>query len=198
LKNTFNHKNHHSKTKDNIKKKFYIQVITSLLTKFIQSELMELIHSIEPDFEKACVIFDQIGEKIFDEGTLKETDYYKNALQYIVTEEINIHIKNKTNNVLYFCEDDDVETVEKAIDALRIDFPLLHFSRASSTQTDWEQMLLMSLCRHNIIANSSFSWWAAYFNSNVTKLVCYPEKWFGPATSNDTSDLFPEDWIQII
>ena len=56
-------------------------------------------------------------------------------------------------------------------------------------------MLYMSLCRHNIIANSSFSWWGAYFNSNKEKIVCYPSVWFG--NNMDTRDLCPETWIKM-
>jgi len=56
----------------------------------------------------------------------------------------------------------------------------------------------MSGCKHNIIANSSFSWWAAYLNNNHCKIVCYPEKWFGSDIKNDTSDMFPDDWTSIL
>jgi len=60
---------------------------------------------------------------------------------------------------------------------------------------DHEQLLLMSLCSHNIIANSTFSWWGAYFNNNYTKIVCYPSIW--SSLTNDVNDLFPQDWKNI-
>lgn len=63
---------------------------------------------------------------------------------------------------------------------------------------DYEDLLLMSLCKNNIIANSSFSWWAAWFNENVNKKVIAPSKWFGTANSNNnTVDLYCENWIVI-
>jgi hypothetical protein len=57
-------------------------------------------------------------------------------------------------------------------------------------------MHLMSRCRHNIIANSTYSWWAAWLNRNPDKIVIAPRKWF-QVDDFDTKDLFPEGWIRI-
>lgn len=70
-----------------------------------------------------------------------------------------------------------------------------HFIR--DTIVDWQQMLLMSVCDHNIIANSTFSWWGAYFNANPAKIVCRPSIWFGPGVTHNTRDLCPETWVNI-
>ncbi|MFN6038626.1 MAG: alpha-1,2-fucosyltransferase [Bacteroidota bacterium] len=54
----------------------------------------------------------------------------------------------------------------------------------------------MSNCKHNIIANSSFSWWGAWLNNNSEKMVIAPKKWFSDASA-DCKDIVPEDWITI-
>jgi hypothetical protein len=58
-------------------------------------------------------------------------------------------------------------------------------------------MLIMSCCKDNIIANSTFSWWGAYLNNHKDKIVCYPSQWYGPKKNVSTKDLFPEEWIVV-
>ena len=68
-------------------------------------------------------------------------------------------------------------------------------SEGSDSYTD---LCLMSLCSDFIIANSSFSWWGAWLSKAVDKVVCAPEKWFGPENAHhDTSDLLPDEWVII-
>jgi hypothetical protein len=61
--------------------------------------------------------------------------------------------------------------------------------------TDTEELMLMSLCEHNIIANSSFSWWGAWLNQNPNKVVIAPRPWFDFQPTDP--HLIPESWIQL-
>lgn len=125
---------------------------------------------------------------------LKET-YYRRALTYFLKNKELDNLKNI--KVLYFCEDQDIEDIENIIAILKSVFPIVIFERADPMLEDWEQLILMSLCRNNIIANSTFSWWGAYLNTFRNKKVIYPDAWFGSKMNHDTSDLFPANWIQI-
>ena len=118
-------------------------------------------------------------------------EYYKNAISFIQTKDPLIQ------NILYFCEEEDILEVNETIKKLKEVLPDTTFIRASVDLSDWEQMIIMSCCKHNVIANSSFSWWGAYFNTNPNKIVCHPSVWFGKAAGNDTSDLCPEEWNKI-
>lgn len=123
---------------------------------------------------------------------IMNTQYYIDALNHIKQSN-----KEMQYTVFYFCEDEDIIEINKRIDLLKSKFPEYTFIRGGENLEDWEQMLLMSFCHHNVIANSSFSWWSAYFNNWNDKIVCYPSKWF---CNNKiiTKDLYPPEWIRII
>jgi hypothetical protein len=129
-----------------------------------------------------------------------EYDYYKTALNIIAS------LVEKDIRVLYFCEETDVDLVEITVNKIRDhektkeNGHIKEFIRVENTISDWKQMLIMSLCNSNIIANSTFSWWGAYFaeKNKGGRIVCYPEKWFsGGLIANDMSNMFPDEWIRI-
>jgi hypothetical protein len=117
-------------------------------------------------------------------------EYYDNAL-------LNILLYSdltKHHRILYFCEKEDNDIVNKMIIKLQRKYVAFEFIKVDDTIEDWKQLLIMSCCNNNIIANSSFSWWGGYFNQNINKIVCYPNIWFGPSVSRLTIDMFPETW----
>ena len=58
----------------------------------------------------------------------------------------------------------------------------------------WQDMYLMSQCKHNIIANSSFSWWGAWLNENQGKIVITPTRWFNYSPNYD---IMPQGWFTL-
>jgi len=64
-------------------------------------------------------------------------------------------------------------------------------------ELDYISLYLMSLCNHNIIANSSFSWWGAWLNQETNKKVIAPSNWFGKNKKLNTKDLIPSKWIKL-
>ena len=123
--------------------------------------------------------------------------YYINSLNYLDSQGIDL------STILYFGEEDDNEIIARYIAEIKKginkELNFINYRDVINTKlTDWEELLLMSCCDHNIISNSTFSWWAAYLNDNPNKIVCYPSIWFGPdGQHNDTSDIGPTDWKKI-
>lgn len=122
-------------------------------------------------------------------------EYYVDALTYILSKSTI-----QKYRVIYFCEAEDNETVRSNyIEKISNVFPFLTFKKAGDNMRDYEQVLYQSCCTHNIIANSTFSWFGAYFNENKGQhVVCYPSRWYGgEAKNNKTTDMFLPDWIKI-
>ena len=178
----------------------YFQDEYSLICRFIgldktKENLLAKLQLNKNDFEKYISMHFRIGDykKIQDYHPLATYEYYERTLDHMQ----NTLTPHEKFTVLYFCEDVDIEDVLSTVHKLTVKFPDYTFERGEKDLDDWEQMLYMSLCHHNIIANSSFSWWAAYFNSHDDKIVCYPSVWFGEKASNDTKDVCPSEWIKI-
>lgn len=122
-------------------------------------------------------------------------EFYIDSLNYIID-----NTKESNYTILIFCEEEDFDYVKTETKKLNNIFPNCRFIRLAST--DWEEIILMSLCDNNIINNSTFGWWGAYFNFNKDKIVCYPEAWFGKKffmrrNLKELPTLFPNDWKQI-
>lgn len=104
---------------------------------------------------------------------------------------------NKHVEVWYFCENEDNAYVyENYILPMKTKYPI-RFVKIDDSIEDWKQMLLLSFADSNIMANSTFSWWGAYFNPNPD-VICYPSKWFGDnLRSNYLGHMYPPSWNRI-
>lgn len=93
----------------------------------------------------------------------------------------------------FFIFSDDIEWVKQQSFLKEFDHSLIE---NLTEKKDWEDMLLMSQCKHNITANSSFSWWGAWLNSYQDKKIISPKNWFNDKAVN-TSTLIPTTWVQL-
>lgn len=117
-----------------------------------------------------------------DWNGLCSVEYYKKGID---------KIRNKYEDLKLFIFSDEIEWAKEN---LKFDIPMVFVSRPGLKAT--EEILLMSLCEHQIIANSTFSWWGAWLNQNFEKIVIAPSRWL-LAADIDTRDLLPPDWIRI-
>lgn len=125
-------------------------------------------------------------------GLVLNHNYYIKCLNYMKQ-----NINDFDNyELLYFGEENDDNIIKTFINEInkifKNSYKIINYSIA-----DWEQLLMISCCKNNIISNSTFSWWGAYLNKNKDKIICYPDLWFRPDINNSTKDLFPDSWIKI-
>ena len=90
-------------------------------------------------------------------------EYYDNAIKYISKEVLNPH---------FYVFSDDIDWVKNS---LKIPFPVTFIN--NNYKNPEKDLILMKNCKHNITANSSFSWWGSWLNENLNKIVVMPSKW---------------------
>jgi hypothetical protein len=168
--------------------------------KDIQAYLVN-VFTLQPTNQKLINILDDIiryesvsihirrGDYISNKDTnqlhgICSIEYYKKAIMYIQD-----HCTKDL--ILYFFSDD--------IDWVRENISFGYKSTYINGFSDVEDMFLMKKCKHNIIANSSFSWWAAWLNESPCKIVVAPRYWLKSRDldGNISSQIIPESWIKI-
>ncbi len=172
----------------------YFSVKRSLILKLFNFKIetqvknFEIAHSIENSISVSIHV--RRGDYVINPST-KQThgtctlDYYYSAIDLLVKE---------VSNPVFFVFSDDLEWVRSN---LELNYPH-HFVDEKQYFSDNVDMLLMSKCKHNIIANSSYSWWSAWLNSHNDKIVVAPKNWFADSNLNSRySDIIPSDWIKI-
>jgi hypothetical protein len=164
---------------DIIRKEFRIKKMLPSKFKSLQSHI-NATNSISLHVRHSDYLTNPERKKIH--GILPIT-YYKKAIDTI---------KNKVNNPIFYIFSDDMTWVKTNI---KFTNQVIYVDRDESQ--NWiADFNLMSLCKHHIIANSTFSWWAAWLCENKNKIVIAPKKWFRSKTF-DTSDLIPNQWIRL-
>ena len=115
-------------------------------------------------------------------GCIATPTYYKKAIKVI---------EEKVENPTFFVFSNDMDWVKKNI---QINSRVFYID-INSGNGSYKDMQLMSNCKHNIIANSSFSWWGAWLNENKNKIVIAPKKWINREdVDSDKIELFCEGW----
>lgn len=111
-------------------------------------------------------------------------DFYKKSLELIIGD-------NKGDYIILLFSDNK----PLAINLLSgLDYNFIPIQNKNNV----EDFILMSMCDYNIIGNSTFAWWAAYFNENDSMVVAPKTEWFGPGYKNfNKEDLFPKKWITL-
>jgi hypothetical protein len=112
-----------------------------------------------------------------------EKDYYQRAIKYI--------IKVLGNDVLFFVFSNDMNWVKT-----NLNIKNAVYVEGNIKKDSFRDMQLMSMCKNNIIANSSFSWWGAWLNQNPEKIVIAPTKWVNDKNKN-CDDIIPNGWIKV-
>lgn len=152
------------------------------------------------DFSNSCSIHIRRGDYVKIANTnplnphpLQTIEYYKQAINIINVDK-------------YFVFSDDIGWCKENLKDERLIFIDYSGKNLNYFSYDLCELQLMSLCSNNIIANSSFSWWSAYFNSNENKKIVAPKKWFSDEyikiisnynSENILKSLTPDSWIKI-
>lgn len=114
-------------------------------------------------------------------GDICTIQYYKDSIEMI---------KQKVENPIFIFFSDDMAWVKE-----NFNIPDAEYIDWNTKENAYIDMFLMSNCKHNIIANSTFSWWGAYLNRNSDKIVIAPSKWIN--LPNQKLNIFPKNWIKL-
>ncbi|MGL2995218.1 alpha-1,2-fucosyltransferase [Flavobacterium sp. TSSA_36] len=171
--------------------KYFIQIEDKIRQAFVFKDIDNTNVDIAKEVANNCSISlhirrgDYLGINIYS-GVCTES-YYTKAVDLLLSRMIT------QENIKIYVFTDDVEFSSAFVKNIYVPCQLININKNADSYKD---MYLMSQCKHNIIANSSFSWWGAWLNRNPDKIVIAPQKWFNSSEEN-YKDIVPENWIKI-
>jgi hypothetical protein len=142
------------------------------------AECMQSCESVSIHIRRGDYVSDPVISRVHGACTL---DYYRAAVDFIASRIASPH---------FFVFSDDPAWVKAH---LALDHPT-EFVSHNCVAESYNDMRLMSQCRHHIIANSSFSWWGAWLDDRPDKIVIAPKRWFANYEA-DTRDLYCPGWV---
>jgi hypothetical protein len=129
---------------------------------------------------------DYLSKKLFEKDITLPINYYKISIDYI---------KKKIPNPIFFIFSDDIMWVKNV---LKKELPFIHIVDNSKYKNSPKiDFFLMSICKHNIIANSTYSWWAAWLNKNKSKIIIAPSDWKDKSPILKNNIQIPKSWVRL-
>lgn len=162
---------------DIIRKDFAFKKGENKLHELIQQ--IRTCNSVSVHFRRGDYLLPE-NNKMF--GGICTDRYYEDAISYM---------QKKMNDIKWVFISDDIEWVRSNY---KFDDAVYITENMFDEYKNWYDMCIISNCKHNIIANSSFSWWGAWLNNNSNKIVVAPSKWLN---GEDTPDVWCDGWIRI-
>lgn len=169
--------------------RYFLDIRSTLLHEFTLKTPLEKSH---PDLTKEVEANNSLSIHIrrgdyltnaddYNFKLMRSTGYYQKSLEYLVS---------RTPNAKLYVFSDDPEWVQEHLD-LPAD---THFATEYNL-TDYQELILMSKCKHNIISNSTFSWWGAWLNNFTNKVVIAPSPWTSaPDNEKRHGNIIPDTW----
>lgn len=151
----------------------------------------ELIDAAVTEFERKVFMTNSVSIHIRrgDYAQDRKTNLYHGLCPISYYEQAIAFMTSKVATPYFFIFSDDIDWVKKNI---KITHP--HMFVSGNNFIPQQEMHIMSKCKHNIIANSTFSWWGAWLNQNPDKIVVAPKKWVN-IKPNPHPNIIPETWI---
>ncbi|MCH3958438.1 MAG: alpha-1,2-fucosyltransferase [Selenomonas sp.] len=168
----------------------YAYAVESILRKNLENKKISIsTKKIAKQMNKEESVFIGIrrGDYINDSKNRKkyglmENEYYLNAMKYI---------SDRIDNPVFYIFSNDICWVKKNVNFRKYN---IKYREKELQINDFEEFILMSNCRHAIIANSTYYWWGAWMIENKGKIIIAPKHWFADGTSDD---LVPPEWIKL-
>ena len=162
--------------------------LRSIFTFKNELEGLNKIHELEINTTNSICLHVRRGDYVSNLSAAKfhgicNLEYYKKAIQYIYA---------KIENPFFFIFSDDVDYVKNNFNELK-NFKIIDNNQG---QTSYIDLRLMALCKHHIIANSTFSWWGAWLAKKEHQIVIAPSTWF-EGSQEVMKDIYCENWIKV-